>query len=142
MRNFEIEFSEETKNDLADHMLRYEDLRTGWECFTDELKANLTTVASVPFLHVRYDEIRCVSLMRFPYMIHYSAFPERELIRIHAIIHTARNPDKSWGKTIGWSAKRCRCMECTRMIWSIIMRRNLYQRDTASTAKIFVFLSV
>lgn len=99
MRNFAIEFSEEAKKDLAEHMFYYEDLRLGLGLrFTDELKANLSTIASIPFLNVRYDDVRCVPLMRFPFMIHYSVFPDRELIRIHGIIHTSRNPSENWNK--------------------------------------------
>lgn len=49
-------------------------------------------------MQVRYDEIRCIPIIGFPLMLHYSVIPEKKLVRIHALIHTSRNPTENWNK--------------------------------------------
>jgi len=49
-----------------------------------------------PFIHaIRYDDIRCIMIRKFPFMIHYSINDVEKTISIFAVIHTSRNP-KIW----------------------------------------------
>jgi len=46
---------------------------------------------------IRYDNIRCMNVEKFPYMIHYLVLSDQKTISIKAIFCTHENPDK-WEK--------------------------------------------
>ena len=48
-----------------------------------------------PNFKIRYDKIRCLPVKTFPYMIHFSIFENKKLVKVHAVLHTSRNP-KLW----------------------------------------------
>jgi hypothetical protein len=39
-------------------------------------------------------DIRCLPLKKFPAMIHYSVNDNKQQITVHAVFHTALNPEK------------------------------------------------
>jgi len=41
---------------------------------------------------VRYDNVRCMPLKKFPFLIHYQIIPNLKLIQVEAILSTFRNP--------------------------------------------------
>lgn len=57
------------------------------------LQKNYTSFA------IRYDDIRCLKVEKFPYMIHYRVLSSQQTISIKAIFCTHENPDK-WEKRI------------------------------------------
>jgi plasmid stabilization system protein ParE len=46
---------------------------------------------------IRYDNIRCIPLKKFPYMIHYSVLSDEKTVRINAVFCTYQNPE-NWHK--------------------------------------------
>ncbi len=46
---------------------------------------------------IRYDNIRCLPLKKFPYMIHYSVLLEEKKVSIKAVFCTHQNPE-NWHK--------------------------------------------
>ncbi len=48
-----------------------------------------------PFFQVRYDDIHCLPLKKYPYMIHFSINEQKQLITVMAVFNTARDP-KIW----------------------------------------------
>jgi plasmid stabilization system protein ParE len=46
---------------------------------------------------IRYDNIRCLPLKKFPYMIHYSVLTDEKTVSIKAVFCTYQNPEK-WTK--------------------------------------------
>ena len=61
--------------------------------FVEEVNNHLISISKTKFFQVRYDEIRCLPLKRFPYMIHYSIDENRKLIIVRAVLNTYRNPE-------------------------------------------------
>lgn len=57
----------------------------------DSLKKNPLIVA------VRYANVRCMKIKKFPFLVHYTV--EESMITIYAVIHTSRNPE-IWKKRI------------------------------------------
>jgi|ERR1019366_2473228 plasmid stabilization system protein ParE len=51
-----------------------------------------------PFFQVRYKDYRCLPLKGFPYMLHFSIDEKQNIVRIHALINTSKDPDTSWIK--------------------------------------------
>jgi toxin ParE1/3/4 len=43
---------------------------------------------------VRYDDIRCMPVKKFPYMIHYQILEKQQTVSIKAVFCTHKNPDK------------------------------------------------
>lgn len=57
----------------------------------DSLKKNPLIVA------VRYANVRCMKIKKFPFLVHYTV--EESMVTIYAVIHTSRNPE-IWKKRI------------------------------------------
>lgn len=51
------------------------------------LKSNYTAC------QVRYDDIHCMKVKNFPYMVHYRIMPESKTVSIKAVFHTHRSPN-------------------------------------------------
>jgi len=54
---------------------------------------------SNPFYQIKYDNIRCLYIKPFPYLIHYLAIEKTNIVRILAVINASKNPEK-WPKDI------------------------------------------
>jgi len=44
---------------------------------------------------IKYDNIRCMCIEKFPYMVHYRVNEQTKTVKVEALFHTSRNP-KSW----------------------------------------------
>ena len=44
---------------------------------------------------IRYADVRCMLIKKFPFMVHFTTDEDRKLIEVFAIFHTSRNP-KIW----------------------------------------------
>jgi hypothetical protein len=47
---------------------------------------------------VRYEDVRCLKIARFPFLIHFSVDAEFKKVLVHAVISTHKNPIKNWIK--------------------------------------------
>ena len=65
--------------------------------FKDVLDEYISAIELNPFFSVRYKDIRCIPLKKFPYMIHFSVDETNKIIKVHAVFGTSRNPN-IWGK--------------------------------------------
>lgn len=63
--------------------------------FINEVTHFLKALEVNPNYQVRYDNVRCLPLKKFPFLIHFSI--EKKFVFVHAINHTSSNPDK-WSK--------------------------------------------
>ena len=64
--------------------------------FHKEVLNYFSAIKINPFYQVRYDEIRCLPLKKFPAMIHFSVDENAKIIIVRAVIHTSKNPDTNW----------------------------------------------
>jgi mRNA-degrading endonuclease RelE of RelBE toxin-antitoxin system len=46
---------------------------------------------------IRYKEVRCMLIKKFPYLVHFTVDANRGVIEVFAVFHTSRNP-KIWLK--------------------------------------------
>lgn len=67
--------------------------------FALEVKATAQQLDKNPFYQIRYDDIRCFPLQKFPFMLHFRVNEELNLIEIFAVLHTSLNP--KWDLEIG-----------------------------------------
>ncbi|MCF8257574.1 MAG: type II toxin-antitoxin system RelE/ParE family toxin [Flavobacteriales bacterium] len=82
--------------DVQDAVDYYDEQSIGLgEKFEAELNAFLITLESNPFFQNRYDEVRCLPLKKFPYMVHFTVDRQAQLVVVHAVFHTSLHP-KVW----------------------------------------------
>lgn len=63
--------------------------------FLNEVSLFLKALEVNPNYQARYDNVRCLPLKKFPFLIHFSI--EEKFVFVHAITHTSSNPNK-WPK--------------------------------------------
>jgi plasmid stabilization system protein ParE len=99
MNAFHLELDKRAQQDLIDHALYFETNAPGvGEKYLDAVAAHLKILAEIPYQRLRYEQIRCVPVLKYPFMIHYSVLTDRMILRVHSIIHTSMNPDQNWNR--------------------------------------------
>jgi len=94
---FAVEYNPEFFNDLVDAVDWYNDRQIGLGTrFFNKVKKQ-TTKLSTSALHfaVRYDDVRCMRIEKFPYLVHYRVNKQTLTVKIEALFHTSRDP-KIW----------------------------------------------
>jgi toxin ParE1/3/4 len=69
------------------------------EKFHKAIKKGFKTLTINPFFQIRYDNVRCFPLKKFPYMIHYVVEEDKRWIVVLAVINTNRDP-AIWRKMV------------------------------------------
>jgi hypothetical protein len=68
--------------------------------FYNEVEKPLELLKRNPFFQIRYDDVRCLPIKRFPFMIHFFITENNKIVIIYAVINTHKNPAKSWIKKV------------------------------------------
>ena len=64
------------------------------------VKKRTEKLSTTAFLFaVRYDNIRCMGIEKFPYLVHYRINEQTQTVKVEALFHTSRNP-KIWNERI------------------------------------------
>lgn len=63
--------------------------------FHMEIKATFNKLKTHPFFQIRYDNVHCFLVKRFPYMVHYTIDEENSNIVVRAVFCTSKDP-KIW----------------------------------------------
>lgn len=63
--------------------------------FFQTIQVNFKTLSINPFFQVRYNDVHCLPMKKFPYMIHFIVNEKRNQVIILGVICTHRNP-KIW----------------------------------------------
>ena len=66
--------------------------------FFSEVKRTIEDIRKWPLYQIRYDDVRCLLVRKFPFMFHFAVDETAGIIYIHAVIHTSLNPDEHWFK--------------------------------------------
>ncbi len=71
----------------------YEEQQPGLgERFEAHLNEYLAKLEQNPFFQIRYDDVHCLTLKKYPYMIHFTIDEDQKLITVVAVFNTSRNP--------------------------------------------------
>ncbi len=94
MKNFIVTFSPVALDDVEETKAYYEKIQTGLgKRFSTQLQATLNTIRQNPFFaSIRYDDIRCARVKKFPYLVHYCVVEKEMLVIIIAVYSTYREP--------------------------------------------------
>lgn len=61
--------------------------------FHAEVKETFEHLRTGPFFQNRYDEVRCLPLRKFPYMVHFTVDEQQHLVVVQAVFHTSLHPE-------------------------------------------------
>lgn len=94
MKQFRFVFSPLSLNDIEEAKDYYEEMQAGLgKKFIAQLQLAISVLKRNPFFaSLRYDDIRCVQLKKFPYLIHYHIDEDHFIVRIIAVYSTHREP--------------------------------------------------
>lgn len=96
---FQLELSPSADASIDEHKEYYNSLVPGLgDKFVQLVNDHANTLVKFPKMRIRYEAVRCIPLNGFPFMIHFSVLEDRNVVRIHEVIHTSRNPSDNWNK--------------------------------------------
>ena len=49
-----------------------------------------------PFFEIRYSDYRCFPIKDFPYMFHFTVNEKENIVQIHALFNTSKDPIAFW----------------------------------------------
>jgi toxin ParE1/3/4 len=97
MKNYVLILDARAINDIQDAFDYYDSIYGNLsEKFDTALKNTLAKLKQNPFYQIKYEDIRCLKVKRFPYSIHYTVNENFDEIYILSVVHTASGPDKLW----------------------------------------------
>ena len=97
MLNYKIIADPKVKYDLKEARDFLNSRRKGFgNKFLSEYKITLKYLQKNPNFQIRYNEIHCLPMKTFKYMIHFKIDEENKSIHIFALLSTYLNPDKNW----------------------------------------------
>jgi hypothetical protein len=92
--NYTLVFANEVYDDLQQSIDWYNEAKAGLGSrFYFEVKNQIKTINKTPFIFaIRYDDVRCAKIEKFPYLIHFKIFSKEKIIKVIAIFSTNRDP--------------------------------------------------
>lgn len=67
------------------------------ERFEAALSKHLLTLEKNPLFRIRYDDVRCLPVKKFPFMVHFTVDEQNSQVTVRAVLHTSMDP-KNWKK--------------------------------------------
>ncbi|PJB02419.1 MAG: hypothetical protein CO127_00170 [Ignavibacteria bacterium CG_4_9_14_3_um_filter_36_18] len=61
--------------------------------FLNEIRTHINLLKHNPYYQIRYDNVHCIPLKKFPFMIHFTINKTDNLVIIRAVFNTSRNPN-------------------------------------------------
>ena len=97
--NFVIKIEPEAVQDIQDVIYWYEVQQSGLgKQFYREVELAIGRLQQNPFYQVRYRNVRCLPLTKYPFMIHYTIDETNSIVIIRAIFNTSLNPKRWLGR--------------------------------------------
>ncbi len=93
--NFSLVIETRAIGDIQEAIDYYDGQQPGLgERFKGALNKRLLTLEKNPFFRVRYDQVRCLSVKKFPYMVHFTVNERQQVVTVLAVFHTSLDPKK------------------------------------------------
>jgi toxin ParE1/3/4 len=93
--SFTITLDPRAISDVQQAIDYYEEQQIGLgERFETLLNEHLVLLETNPMFRIRYDNIRCLPVRNFPYMVHFTVDEDQQLVIVRAVFHTSLNPKK------------------------------------------------
>jgi hypothetical protein len=96
---FKIKVEPAAIQDIQNEINYYNDKQKGLgKRLHTEIKNYFLTLKTNPFYALRYDNVHCLPLKKFPVMIHYTIDELKKRIIVRAVINTHKDPKEYWIK--------------------------------------------
>lgn len=66
--------------------------------FFQEIRISFSKLKKNPFFQLRYDDVRCLPLKKFPFMVHFTVDEINKIVTIYAVINSHLDPAANWIK--------------------------------------------
>jgi hypothetical protein len=97
MKKYTLRFDERVEMDILEAVLYYDSKSIGLgKRFYEQVQVAYEAIYLTPHFQIRYNNIRCLPVKIFPYMIHFEIDEVLSVITIRAIINCNRNPETNW----------------------------------------------
>jgi hypothetical protein len=96
---YTVEYNPDFFNDIVEAVDWYNEKQAGLGDRLFKIIKQQTAKLSTSALHcaVKYDDIRCLGVEKYPYLIHYRVNEQTRTVKVEALFHTSRDP-KIWNK--------------------------------------------
>jgi hypothetical protein len=96
---FKVEYSPGFFNDFSQAVDWYNEIqpKLGDRLYNNVRKQTKKLSTSALYFAVKYDDIRCMCIKQFPYVVHYRLNEQTKTVRVEAMFHTSRDP-KIWNE--------------------------------------------
>lgn len=64
--------------------------------FLKQYRKTLKTLQQNPYFQIRYNDIHCLPLKDFKYMVHFKIDETKKQVHIYAVLSTYLNPKENW----------------------------------------------
>lgn len=92
---FELVIDDRASRDIEDGMDYYKSVSHNvMQAFYHAILNGFKELCSNPYFQIRYDNIRCYPLRKFPFMIHYKLDESDKTIIILGVLNTYRDPNR------------------------------------------------
>ncbi len=96
---YNINIEPQAFKDVQNAINYYDEQQFGLgEMFEASLNTHLVSLETNPFFQIRYDDVRCLPVKEYPYMIHFTINEPDQTVIIRAVFHTSLNPKKWTGR--------------------------------------------
>ena len=96
---YAIKINKRALNDIQKALNHYDKIDTSiGDKFQNNLGKTISSIASNPFFQMRYSDVRCLLITKFPYMIHFQVNEKKNSVIIRAVTNTSKNPKTNWIK--------------------------------------------
>lgn len=94
---FKIEVHRSFLNELEDAIHWYNRQQPGLgRRFGNTVKQTVETLKGFPYSEIRYGNVRCRQVAKFPYLLHFTVDSDQKLVRLFGIRHTSQDPKRTW----------------------------------------------
>ena len=91
---YKIQIEPEAQLDIQEAIAWYNEQQKGLgKKFHSEVKIYIKHLKTNPFYEIKYDDVRCLPIKRFPYTVHFTVDDTDKIVIIRAIFNTSRNPN-------------------------------------------------
>lgn len=95
---FKIKIEPDARLDIQESIDWYNKQQKGLgKKFHSAILNSIESLIKSPHFEMRYDNVHCLPLNKYPFMIHFTIDEVKKIVVIRAIFHTSLNPDK-WKK--------------------------------------------
>lgn len=93
--SFRLKIDTDALNDIQETFEWYEMQLKGLGLrYKTQTKKQINSLKKNPYLFsIKYNEIRCRKIEKFPFLIHYLINEKTNTVTVFAVFHTSRNPE-------------------------------------------------